>query len=208
MKKSLLILTGCVLAAGLFGGGYALGNTGDELDPELHVSTLTQTIGEASGDWMTVYLLDNGRENEAKSSLNTGLDGFIMAIDQLAQDCPDEEAKAAAKCLLGNIARHREKHPPFYGRNENDKTLVRGNIEVQRILKNALSEGGTACKGCEKFESKKAYNCTDEGTPCALKTKTEVHGTTGVCYRGSCVPQWFRELDIGLDEVCINRRGN
>ncbi|MCP4675708.1 MAG: hypothetical protein GY854_09425 [Deltaproteobacteria bacterium] len=167
MKTILLIIGGLVLAVGLFVGGFAYGRYGASLDPEFHISTLDQVMAEAAGDWATMYQLDNGRVDEAKSALNSGLDGYIMTIDQLSRGVPNEESKVHARCILQNIAKHRDMYPPFYGSSEHDEQLTEGKKEVQRILEAALSE-----------ETCPRENCSSRSNDSAASVDGERRGTS------------------------------
>ena len=112
-----------VLILGIFLGGYHLGSEHREFTQMSTRWMLLQSAGEAAETYYLLKLIEEGRIEEAKGSLNLSLDSEILMIDTLRQLIKNGEGVSSATKLLAAIAHHRKRHPHTRSFNEVDKMI-------------------------------------------------------------------------------------
>ena len=110
MKKKVMVLLGGVgIAAVLFAAGFVAGVY--FISPIAGHRMLQDELITAVRTYSTLDQLDHGNIQGAKDSLNTTLDGSILAIDMFLQEAPNDHSMQSAAVWLKRIARHREQYP-------------------------------------------------------------------------------------------------
>ena len=138
MKKIVFILSIIVLAGGVFLAGIVAGAQHDFMKSMFRVSSLDQSLVEATKYFYAVSRLDNNDANGAKGWLNQELNSHIVTIDQFMMDCPNPETKKHARKLLTRIAKHRQAHPLQTDVSKDVPGYAAVEKHVQAVLDDAL----------------------------------------------------------------------